>query len=125
MSWRFISDSLIIAFPIIFLVKGFQSLNLIIFCGIISLFNELIKHIVKSERPDKSDKLSFPSNHSSVSFFIALYFNNIFLYIWSLIIGISRYKLKRHRKVDIIFGFFFAFVWFVFYQKNQSFLYLL
>ena len=125
MIWRFISDSIIFAFPLMLLVSGSDAFLVILFCGIISLFNELIKFLTKVRRPDKSDYLSFPSNHSNVSMFIALSYNLYPIYLWSLLIGYSRYRLKRHSIYDILFGFIFAFFWIFVYQKSLSFLYLI
>ncbi len=125
MIWRFISDSIIFAFPLMLLVSGSDAFLVILFCGIISLVNELIKFLTKIRRPDKSDYLSFPSNHSNVSMFIALYYNLYPIYLWSLLIGYSRYRLKRHSIYDILFGFIFAFFWIFVYQKSLSFLYLI
>jgi len=125
MIWRFISDSIIFAFPLMLLVSGSDAFLVILFCGIISLVNELIKFLTKIRRPDKSDYLSFPSNHSNVSMFIALYYNLYPIYLWSLLIGYSRYRLKRHSMYDILFGFIFAFFWIFVYQKSLSFLYLI
>jgi len=125
MIWRFISDSIIFAFPLMLLVSGSDAFLVILFCGIISLVNELIKFLTKIRRPDKSDYLSFPSNHSNVSMFIALSYNLYPIYLWSLLIGYSRYRLKRHSIYDILFGFIFAFFWIFVYQKSLSFLYLI
>ena len=125
MIWRFISDSIIFAFPLMLLVSGSDAFLVILFCGIISLVNELIKFLTKIRRPDKSDYLSFPSNHSNVSMFIALYYNLYPICLWSLLIGYSRYRLKRHSIYDILFGFIFAFFWIFVYQKSLSFLYLI
>ena len=125
MVWRFISDSIVLAFPLMLLVSGSDAFLVILYCGIISLFNELIKLLTNVRRPDKSDYLSFPSNHSNVSMFIALFYNLYPIYLWSLLIGYSRYKLKRHSIYDILFGFIFAFFWIFVYQKSLSFLYLI
>ena len=125
MIWRFISDSIIFAFPLMLLVSGSDAFLVILYCGIISIVNELIKFLTKIRRPDKSDYLSFPSNHSNVSMFIALSYNLYPIYLWSLLIGYSRYRLKRHSIYDILFGFIFAFFWIFVYQKSLSFLYLI
>ena len=125
MIWRFISDSIIFAFPLMLLISGSDAFLVILYCGVISLCNELIKVLTRVRRPDKSDYLSFPSNHSNISMFIALFYNLYPLYLWSFLIGYSRYKLKRHSIYDILFGFIFAFFWIFFYQKSLSFLYLI
>ena len=109
MIWRFISDSIIFAFPLMLLLSGSDAFLVILYCGVISLCNELIKVLTNIRRPDKSDYLSFPSNHSNISMFIALFYNLYPLYLWSILVGYSRYKLKRHSIYDILFGFIFAF----------------
>jgi len=122
--WRQISDSLILIFPYLFLTRGIAAFP-IYFAGVIlSVINEGIKGVVKSKRPDGSDDESFPSNHTSLSLLMAIMAGDIIVYIWSALIAISRYKLKRHRLVDIIFGAIIAFSFF-FVQKYLTSLYLI
>ena len=101
---QLLSDSIALFFPYILIVKGINSFPIFILVAIMSLFNEVLKRITKIKRPDKSDLESFPSNHSASSLLMALLLNSPFLFIWSGAIAWSRYKLKRHRLIDIVCG---------------------
>ncbi len=123
--WRQISDSIILIFPYLFITLGTAAFP-IYFAGVLmSVMNEGIKRIVNSKRPDGSDSESFPSNHTSLSLLMAIMSGDIVVYFWSGLIAISRFKLRRHRLVDIIFGAIIAFFFFSFFvQKYLSFFYL-
>ena len=122
--WRPISDSIILIFPYLFIKLGTSAFPLFFAGVILSVMNECIKYVVKSKRPDGSDDESFPSNHTALSLLMAMMSGDIVIYLWSGLIAISRFKLRRHRWVDIIFGaiislFFFS----IFVQRYSSFFY--
>ena len=72
-----------------------------------------LKRITQKERPDKSDKLSFPSGHMSAAYYSSRYLilvNENFkgnmkeklLYVLSLYVGYSRVHSKKHSELDIL-----------------------
>ena len=122
--WRPISDSIILIFPYLFIKMGTSAFPLYFAGVLISIMNEGIKRIFKSKRPDGSDDESFPSNHTALSLLMAIMSGDILIYFWSGLIAVSRFKLKRHRSVDIIFGAIISFFFFsIFVQKYSSFFY--
>ena len=122
--WRPISDSIILIFPYLFIKLGVDAFP-IYFAGVLmSVMNEGIKQLVNSKRPDGSDNESFPSNHTALSLLMAMMAADTLLYFWSGLIALSRFKLKRHRFVDIVFGAIISFFFFsIFVQKYLSFFY--
>lgn len=71
----------------------------------------LLKYAVREERPDKSDKLSFPSGHTSISFASAMFLQK--RYGWKLgvpafavatYVGWGRIYAKRHNWWDVLGG---------------------
>jgi membrane-associated phospholipid phosphatase len=71
---------------------------------------EVLKRVVGSERPDKSNRKSFPSGHASSSFAMATAVADYepkgkwLAYSGAAIISWSRVKLNRHRWEDIAAG---------------------
>jgi len=127
-----LGDTLILIF-LIFLITGLSSkfYFIIIMLILIDIVGNLIKVIYFKERPLKEDHKnilekmnagSFPSLHSARGIFVALTlwnFNNLLLSITlsvlALLIGMSRIILKKHRMIDVSFGYFlgliFYFIW--------------
>lgn len=83
----------------------------------------IIKAFVRRRRPvgcknDQwvtigSDVYSFPSGHVSRAFFIAYFFYKLYpldrfvillIYIWAVVVSISRVLLRRHHLLDVIAG---------------------
>lgn len=84
---------------------------------------------------EKIDASSFPSIHamrSSIVFALfTLYFNDVFLavmfFITSLMISISRYKIKKHYWLDIIIGYLIGLIiaclsYLIFYSDSVIFM---
>ena len=99
--WRSISDSIIFIFPYLFFRLGADAFPIYFAGVIISVMNEGIKRVFNSKRPDGSDDESFPSNHTALSLLMAMMAADTILYFWSGLIALSRFKLRRHRFVDI------------------------
>ncbi|MBZ7964542.1 phosphatase PAP2 family protein [Campylobacter sp. 2457A] len=79
---------------------------------------EILKRIVKEERPDKSDNLSFPSGHSAAAFFGATFIHKRYVikqaiipYILATYTAYSRVKADKHYTRDIIAGAAVAGFW--------------
>jgi len=65
----------------------------------------VIKMIVKKPRPDESDHYSFPSGHSAVAwFFVILYQWNPIVFVWAILVTMSRVAKKRHDEIDVTAG---------------------
>ncbi len=74
----------------------------------------LIRYIINRRRPTGNTSRwnsSFPSGHSEMSAFIAVYFGKRYpkyripLYVWALLVGTSRVYLKRHWFSDVMAGY--------------------
>ena len=70
-----------------------------------------IKYIVGRERPDRSNKRSFPSGHTSNSFLTASVAQEIYgskvgipAYLMATLSGLSRIQDNKHYLSDVIFG---------------------
>lgn len=70
----------------------------------------VIKHVTRVERPDRSDRLSFPSGHAAVAMFIAALYSvgidgtSLVIFAWACAVCASRVALKRHRVIDVLVG---------------------
>lgn len=90
-------------------LQDWQGLKQGIFAGATTLGTTLaLKYIVKKERPDRSDKHSFPSMHTSVSFTGAAFIQRRYgwkwgipAYIVSSYVGWSRVYGKKHDWWDV------------------------
>ncbi|WP_263078274.1 phosphatase PAP2 family protein [Endozoicomonas sp. Mp262] len=76
-----------------------------------SLTTELLKKTTRKERPDKSNKFSFPSGHTSAAFQSASFIHfryglsyAIPAYIAASFVGYSRVHEKRHDIIDVTAG---------------------
>jgi len=70
---------------------------------------EILKIITGRMRPDLSDNNSFPSRHAGIAFFIAGFLPverkyKILLFIWAILVGISRLALNLHWFTDVLVG---------------------
>lgn len=119
---------------ILFVKKHYSKIFLVVSSvGIGALINQVIKKIVKRERPEIVDQLSsfsFPSAHSMLGLlyiFVLCYLitenidNRITkLIIWLVgvilvvLIGLSRVAESRHFASDVLAGWLLSFAWFTF-----------
>ena len=110
-------DVLVFATPIATLVttlvlKDYQGLKQAAFSGATSLATTYaLKHIVKKDRPDHSNQLSFPSGHSTVSFTAAAFLQRRYgwkfgipAYALSTYVAWSRVYGKKHDYWDVLAG---------------------
>ncbi len=72
---------------------------------------DLLKRSVGRQRPDKSDRRSFPSGHTSHSFTVATVFNELYgpkigvpAYLVAAVVAVSRINDNKHYLSDVIFG---------------------
>ena len=64
-----------------------------------------LKVYTRKERPDKTDKLAFPSGHAAFAFFLAAMFNfNPLMLLWAAGVGASRIVAKKHDIKDVVAG---------------------
>ena len=96
----------------ILIQKDWEGLKQGIFAGATSVgVTFLLKEIVKKERPDHSDKHSFPSMHSAVSFTAASFIQRRYGWKWgipayvvSTYVAWSRVYGKKHDGWDVLAG---------------------
>lgn len=94
------------------ILKDWQGLKQGIFSGATTLgVTYALKYLVKKERPDRSDRHSFPSMHSSVSFASATFIQRRYGWKWgipaylvSTYVGWSRVYGKKHDWWDVAAG---------------------
>lgn len=74
-------------------------------------YTGLLKYGVRRERPDGSDRLSFPSGHTSTAFSLAAVANHHYgwrigvpAYVLASGIGLSRIESNRHHLSDVLAG---------------------
>ena len=74
-------------------------------------YSGLLKYSVRRERPDGSDKLSFPSGHTSAAFSLAAVADHHYgwkvglpAYVLASGIGLSRIESNRHHLSDVLAG---------------------
>jgi membrane-associated phospholipid phosphatase len=78
--------------------------------AVTTLLTTTLKVITREERPDHSNRLSFPSGHASASFTIATmesHFHRNEAPLWFLgagLIAASRVRLRRHYAHDVLAG---------------------
>ena len=89
--------------------KGAEQLGLTL--GLTAGITEGLKYAIPEERPDHSDKKSFPSGHTSASFAAAGYLQKRYGWQWGLpatvaasIVGLSRVESKDHHWYDVVAG---------------------
>lgn len=96
----------------ILIEKDWQGLKQGVFAGATTLgVTYALKELVKKERPDHSDKHSFPSMHSSVSFSAASFIQRRYGWKWgipayvvSTYVAWSRVYAKKHDGWDVLAG---------------------
>ena len=91
-----------------------QSINIVIANVITTSLVKAMKHSVKAERPDHSDRLSFPSGHTAIAFTNAslLYYeykdSNLWYassgFLFATATGILRIANNRHFTSDVLTG---------------------
>lgn len=94
------------------IMKDYEGLKQAAFSGATALAaTYALKYIVKKERPDKSDKLSFPSAHSMVSFTGAAFIQRRYgwkygipAYLLSSYVAWSRVYADKHDWWDVLGG---------------------
>lgn len=65
----------------------------------------LLKLLIQKPRPDESDNYSFPSGHSATAwFFVVLYHWNPLVFVWAILVTMSRVVKKRHDEIDVTAG---------------------
>jgi len=74
-------------------------------------YSGILKYSVRRERPDGSDRLSFPSGHASTAFSLATVANHHYgwrvglpAYVLASGIGLSRIESNRHHLSDVLAG---------------------
>jgi len=101
--WSFITYSF---YPIIILLILLSGLKSII--GLICMLAIIyyLKVITNKERPNKKDKLSFPSGHTATVWYIAGIYNwNPIILLWAISVSYSRIVLSYHDLIDVFAGF--------------------
>lgn len=94
------------------ILKDWQGLKQGVFTGATTLgITYALKYLVKKERPDGSDRHSFPSMHSSVSFASATFIQRRYGWKWSVpayvvstYVAWSRVYGKKHDGWDVAAG---------------------
>lgn len=87
--------------------EGTRSLDSLLTAGLIA---EGLKRTTNVERPDHSDRQSFPSGHATAAFAIAAFVAENhpkeapFWYAGAALIAQSRVNLHRHRETDVLAG---------------------
>ena len=102
----------IILVALVYLVYKKDKLNFTKFAiGILVVYaiSEILKLFIGRMRPDLSANESFPSRHASLSFFVAGFLPvekkyKILIYIWAILICISRLALNAHWFTDVLAG---------------------
>ena len=115
----------IIIFPLLFKYLSFNLISIYSFLAYYEFIVYAIKYYVKRDRPFvknlsllKSDVIhksySFPSAHSTSSYLIAELLkkklSTNFVYIFPLVVGISRIFLGVHYPSDVLFGYILGYL---------------
>jgi len=119
-NWGALSDALAVGLPVVAGVatlqradtEGAQQAALTL--GSSLLATEILKRTISEERPDRSDKRSFPSGHTAVAFASASYLDHrygasgpvdpMWLYGAAALTGIARVQADKHHWQDVIAG---------------------
>ncbi len=89
--------------------KGKTALNFTIGLAILYAVISIIKKAASRARPDLTDNLSFPSRHTALAFFIAIYLPvkpkvRMLLLLWAAAVAVSRLWLAAHWFSDVLLG---------------------
>lgn len=106
-----------VVFPAaVFVLAAYSSLWSIAFpagLGLLVAVVAILKVLVGRERPDRTDRMSFPSGHAAVSTYLAgvyVFFIPTILwlkaavFVWAVVSCLARVVAKRHYKSDVIAG---------------------
>ncbi len=110
-------DVLMVAMPVataatVLAIKDWTGVKEALFTGATTLgVTYLLKYTVCKERPDRSDRLSFPSAHTSISFANAAFIQRRYGWKWgapayaiAAYVGWSRTYARRHDWWDVAAG---------------------
>jgi len=64
----------------------------------------ILKHTVRRWRPNRKDRLSFPSGHSALAWFLAWESQNPLIMAWAAMVSWARVKDHYHWWSDVIAG---------------------
>ncbi len=110
-------DVLLVAMPVataatVLAIKDWTGAKEAVFTGATTLgLTYLLKYTVRKERPDHSDRMSFPSAHTSISFANAAFVQRRYGWKWgapayavAAYVGWSRTYARRHDWWDVAAG---------------------
>ena len=119
-NWSALSDALAVGLPAVAAVTTLQRADTegaqqgALTVGTTLLATEILKRTIHEERPDRSDKRSFPSGHTAVAFASASYLDHRYgaagpvdptwLYGVAALTGIARVQADKHHWQDVIAG---------------------
>ena len=92
-------------FPIVILLVLYKWKDMIYTLPALLLVVHILKISVQKQRPDGSDVHSFPSGHTATAWYIVvLYEWHPLIFIWAILVSISRVVKKRHDAIDVTIG---------------------
>jgi membrane-associated phospholipid phosphatase len=92
-------------YPVVILLFALHWMRLLVGAIILLAVVKGLKDRISKERPDKTDRRSFPSGHSAFAWFLAIaYQNNPLWMVWAFFVSWSRVALHRHDIMDVVVG---------------------